>query len=365
MRHKFKANIYKILSTILTVFCLFSCGYVTESTTTNSSTEPTTVIEDVDLLSIKASSVHRTKAEQGIDDIIKKYHSEKYNVDNVLLINYDEYFILEYELEFSDQQIPDSLTITLDKPNYWLYTRHNNKSIRVEQTINFVPDNMNGKVYFYIYNYDRTVGGGPYCNERTNFLVMQLDEIEVNNKTINFSSKGNNKFTTYFCGEYDVGYDVIKNTDKEVVIDFSKYEYKESLVIESGIQIDNYSYLFEENTVFNINFEYNNLVINRTIEVRLTKFIFSPDKPIFEENGNIKIMNIEIIETEYPYMFTLLIDNSACEFYSNIHSEGIYYYTNDDENFEKLVNRNFNECVYSGKDYLCDLTNIIKSGETN
>ena len=356
-------RLFKFLSLLFPI-CLIGCDPITEPSLTNSNTEPTIVNENIDLLSIKASGVSRTKAEHGIeDDIFEKYHSEKYNVDNVLLINYDEYFILEYELEFSNQQIPDTLTITLDKPNYWLYTRHNNKSIRVGQTINFVPDNMNGKVYFYIFNYDRTIGGGPYCNQKTNFLVMQLHEIEVNNKTVNFSTEDNNKFTTYFCGEYDVGYDVIKNTDKEVIIDFSKYKYKENLVIESGIQTDNYSYLFEENTIVNINFEYKNLVINRTIEVRLTNLIFSPDKEIFEENGNIKIMNIEIIETETPYMFTLLVDNSVCEFYSNTYSKGIYYSTDDDENFEKLFNRNFNECVYSGKDYLYDLTNIIKSSE--
>ena len=57
----FMNRLFKFLSLLFTI-CLIGCNPITELSSSNSNTEPTIVNENIDLLSIKASSVSRTKA---------------------------------------------------------------------------------------------------------------------------------------------------------------------------------------------------------------------------------------------------------------------------------------------------------------
>ena len=331
------------------------------SGTSTSDPSPTTLIEEEFQFScIKGQTVTYSYFWGGSNDN-KKYSSETYNIDNVFLTSFDRYYFLEYEIVYSGSYSIEEIELSFERECCFLFS-NDNKFVWLGKSATFAPRERDGRTVFYLSNYD-VINSDSFEESVSPFT---LKKVKYNNRWIDILE--NNTFTTCNHPEEDIGYDLIKNSDKEVIIDFSNYTYRDDVSVSRGTQLDSYTYIFEKEGEVTLSFSYKwrnlNLKVERTIDIKFVKLSFNEGEDLFEivetDYSTVYILNIMIDATFGVYGFSLLIDNIECKFDK---SDTYYlkgYGTSNVECFNKLMNKDFSTCVMNIFNSNIDVTSYFK-----
>lgn len=294
------------------------------------------------------------------------YISETYSVDNVLITKFQTEGILDYTVEFEGCYSVDEIEITTNSNEHTvIYDKENVDYITFERKASFPVKSVDNKVKFAFSNRKDLLPQYWYSQTGT-YLDLTITKVKYNNQWIEVTE--NNRFISWCHPKNYFGYDVIKNTYNEVILDFSEYNYKDYVWLDKGLQQGD-SYIFYEECIVTLSFEYdifgdkeNPVEVVRQIQIKFLEFDFFDDKPCFEMitfNGSTFLtINASVKATYNTHYLEFLVDGKMI-FFTYYYYYRPHLYTACDEDY--LLNKEFESFIYVGADIQIDLTEIIKN----
>lgn len=376
----------KFLSIFIFTFMLFSCSSISSPTdssidptnpsvepsvepSTEPSVEPSVEVKDefklkkIDVEYLSWAEYFRGESDY---DNFPRYISETYSVDNVLITEFRADNILDYTIEFEGCYPVEEIEITTNQDEFtWIYDVENYDYTSFGRKGRFPVKSVNNTFKFAHSNRKDLLP--QYWHSFTGFLLdLTITKVKYNNQRIEVTE--NNRFISLCHPDDYIGYDVIKNTYNEVIIDFSRYDYKDYVWLDKGLQQGD-SYIFYEECIVTLSFKYdifNNkkpVEVIREIEIKFLEFDFYDNKPCFEmityNESTFLTINVSVKATYSTRLLKFLVDSEMIEFYYSNHFYRARLYSVCDE--EYLLNKEFESFIYVGEDFQIDLTEIIKN----
>ena len=298
--------------------------------------------------------------------------SETYSVENVLLTQFTGSTILKYTIEFEGiydvEEIEISLEHHIDEAVTIIYDTNPNKVVTIDGKGSFPTKVIDNKIVFYFVN-NKDLLPGIYHFGAGFYQHLTVTQVKYNNEWIPVTE--NNYFVVYSHSYEAVGYDVIKNTDKEVIISFENYDYRDDLWLDKGTQIDSYSYLFDKEEIVTLTFKYKTskkyfykeFEVVRKIQIEFCSFTFIENKPCVEyvENsyGDFHVLNAILTGTFDTDHILLLIDGKRWTFFL---FKGRYRGSNYTLDYQSVfIEKQFESILFIFEDYQIDLTEAVRS----